>query len=530
MTNTDSSENEDSPIKRRTSLSADKKDSKRRKLVIESSSEDDTSSKSVKKNSNDNNSSEEEKSMSKKKKASPKSSPKVKTNVKTTPKDQKVSPKAAKVSPKAANVSPKAAKVSPKKEKEVIEVDVKETKAPIEIKKETSETVKTEAEKPATKPKADTANFFSKSTSNFFGGKKTESTTAGAKQESSSNQDEYSPNKDNYHPVDDAGWKKGQPVPYKALAQTLYCMEKTTKRLELLSIVSNYFRSLLALSPKDLVPSIYILTNKVAPDYDSLELGIGDTVLFKALGEATGCTVAKLKTEFQNKGDIGLVAEANRCTQKLIFQPKKLTVNAVFTKFKEIASISGNSSQSKKSDLIKGLLVSCDSIEARYLMRSLAGKLRNGLGEQSILQALGHACATTPPLLNPSDELVIDAFKKIRLKDPEEMKAKLEEAVNHVKHAYHQCPNYERVIEAILAHGVDKLEEHCKLTPGVPLKPMLAYPTKGLQEVLKRFDNIEFTCEYKYDGERAQVFMILFRLKSFMKIIFYKFYSVRFIS
>ena len=47
----------------------------------------------------------------------------------------------------------------------------------------------------------------------------------------------------------------------------------------------------------------------VAPDYDNIELGIGDTILFKALGEATGCTVEKLKAEFQIKGDIGLVAE-----------------------------------------------------------------------------------------------------------------------------------------------------------------------------------------------------------------------------
>ena len=165
---------------------------------------------------------------------------------------------------------------------------------------------------------------------------------------------------------------------------------------------------------------------------------------------------------------------------------------------REIAQISGNSSQQKKCDLIKGLFVSCDSIEARYLMRSLTGKLRNGLGEQSIISALAHACATTPPMMSSDEKQVIDRFEKMRSADQlDEVKKKLEKAAQTVKNAYYQCPSYDRVIGAIISHGLENLDDHCRLTPGVPLRPMLAYPTKGIQEVLKRFDNIEFTCEYK---------------------------------
>lgn len=71
-----------------------------------------------------------------------------------------------------------------------------------------------------------------------------------------------------------------------------------------------------------------------------------------------------------------------------------------------------------------------------------------------------------------------------------------------------ELPNYDLIVPALLEAGVEGLRERCKLTPGVPLKPMLAKPTKAIGEVLDRFEGKEFTCEYKYDGERAQVHLL----------------------
>ena len=50
-----------------------------------------------------------------------------------------------------------------------------------------------------------------------------------------------------------------------------------------------------------------------------------------------------------------------------------------------------------KIGLIKKLLVSCQGSEARFITRSMLGKLRCGLAEQTILVALGHATVQTPP-------------------------------------------------------------------------------------------------------------------------------------
>ena len=73
---------------------------------------------------------------------------------------------------------------------------------------------------------------------------------------------------------------------------------------------------------------------------------------------------------------------------------------------------------------------------------------------------------------------------------------------------FSECPSYDQLVPAMLAHGLQELPTHCHFVPGVPLEPMLAKPTTGVQEVLTRFTDVECSCEYKYDGERAQVHVL----------------------
>lgn len=48
---------------------------------------------------------------------------------------------------------------------------------------------------------------------------------------------------------------------------------------------------------------------QLGPAYEGEELGIGDSLLMKAIKEATGRTMDKIKADVQEYGDIGTVAQ-----------------------------------------------------------------------------------------------------------------------------------------------------------------------------------------------------------------------------
>lgn len=205
-------------------------------------------------------------------------------------------------------------------------------------------------------------------------------------------------------------WPSGDSVPYAALCTTFSLIEMTTKRLIISAHCSLLLRQILRLTPQDLLPTVQLMINKLAADYAGIELGIGESLIMKAIGETTGRSLQVIKADQNEIGDLGLVAAKSRSNQPTMFKPKALTVRGVLDGLMNIAIISGDGSQGRKIAGIKKLLSAADASlagkgskgiditkdkggasEAKFIIRFLEGKLRLGLAERTVLVALAHA-------------------------------------------------------------------------------------------------------------------------------------------
>ena len=189
---------------------------------------------------------------------------------------------------------------------------------------------------------------------------------------------------------------------------------------------------------------------------------------------ASGQPEKVIKEEFNKIGDIGNLAEwaISRKTTLLEFK-EELTVEEVFSRLMRIATASGPRSQDVKLRILAGLMADASGREARYIARIVTGKLRLGVGDMTLL----------------------DAMAEIYLGS----RARREE----IERKYNIYPDVGRIAKALAEKGEEGLKE-IDITLGVPIRAMLAQRVKSLEEVFERMGDT-FLAEYKYDGERMQV-------------------------
>ncbi len=219
-----------------------------------------------------------------------------------------------------------------------------------------------------------------------------------------------------------------------------------------------------------------------------------------------GLDSAGLKALYDKHGDAGDVAfEAKKRQSFTLRKPKPLSIMSVFQSLVKIANSKGNGSQGFKQRIVERLLQDAQGAEeSRYLVRTLVQHLRIGAVKTTMLIALSRAFLLSRPSSGATFPIKLQS-DLINLKKEQlaEVHAKGEELV---KACFARRPNYNDLVPCLLQVGIsDELLLRCGLALHIPLRPMLGSITRDLGEMLTKLQGRDFSCEYKYDGQRAQV-------------------------
>mgnify|MGYP001605860806 CR=1 FL=1 len=245
----------------------------------------------------------------------------------------------------------------------------------------------------------------------------------------------------------------------------------TSKRLEKTALISYFLRDLYKEGKSEW---IYLLRGKVVPDYDSRELGISTQLIIKTLNSAFGIPYHQVVTDFNSKGDLGLLAEhyAEQRTQRTLFS-KTLQVKNVFDNLYQLLNIVGKGTVDKKIALVSELLTSASGKEAKYIVRTVLSDLRVGV----------------------ADAVLIDALAQAFFESDEDAKLLLEEK-------YHLANDFALLFDSA-SKGKNALKR-IDLSPGRPMAVMLAVKAENMEEAF-RICGKPAAVEYKYDGFRMLI-------------------------
>ena len=121
------------------------------------------------------------------------------------------------------------------------------------------------------------------------------------------------------------------------------------------------------------------------------------------------------------------------------------------------------------------LLQDCSNDECKYVVRFLQKTLKTGAAQETVIAALARAFVYTPP----NKPGLVNTRKKIGDNKFVVMCKAMEASI---KQAFCEHSDYGEVCRQLLIIGDEhwKLKESCHIRVGIPVKPMLAKPTKGV--------------------------------------------------
>jgi len=257
---------------------------------------------------------------------------------------------------------------------------------------------------------------------------------------------------------------------YSRIVETYQKIDATTKRLEITKLLVDLLKE----TPSEIIDKVVYLTQgKLYPDYLGIEIGIAEKLAIKALAIVTGVKESRIADEYRRRGDLGDAAEALLAGKTQVgLRNERLTVEEVYAVLDRIAKSSGQGSVESKIRQLTSLISKSSPIEAKYATRTALGRLRLGVADMTLLDALAHALA-----------------------DGKESKPLLEQA-------YNRSSDLGFVAKALAMGGINAIKSF-KVTVGRPIRPMLAERLSDAKEILEKM-NGRAAAEYKYDGLRIQ--------------------------
>lgn len=257
---------------------------------------------------------------------------------------------------------------------------------------------------------------------------------------------------------------------YSLIADAYKKIEATTKRLEM----TDHLVELLRNTPKELIDKVVYLTQgKLYPDFMGIEIGVAEKLAIRAIARASGHGEKEIEEDLKKTGDIGETAQnfiAKKRQVTLFQQP--LTVQKVYEILDKMAKATGEGAMDLKISLLAGLLANALPKEAKYIVRTVTGKLRLGIADMTVLDALAIAYGGG------------------------------KEAREFLERAYNISSDLGRVAKTLVEEGLDGIKKF-KVVIGEPIRPMLAERLSSPHEILEKLGG-KCAAEYKYDGERIQ--------------------------